>query len=148
MENPSLPGWAELIRKRCNIQWTATKCFVKWHLTHPECNTRKSYNWHCYQTLFFHFLNYQNTGYLYDITFIFDRCDRSSAAKTPKKFGRESIYRTYNFAISKLRATEKFANGALVTPRCECLLTQSQSNHTAPIYYPVVAMKQPREQSS
>ena len=62
------------------------------------------------------FPNYQNSGYLCDITFIFVRCHRSWAAETPGKYEHIWNYLTYTFAKSKFSVTEKLANGALVTP--------------------------------
>ena len=48
--------------------------------------------------------------------FIFDRCCRSSAAVTPVKYECDTNNLTGTFAISKILLTEKFMNGALVTP--------------------------------
>ena len=62
------------------------------------------------------FLNYQNSGYLYDIKFIFGRCHCSWAAETPGKYEHDWNYLTYTFAKLKFPVTEKLANGALVTP--------------------------------
>ena len=62
------------------------------------------------------FPNDQNSGYLYDIKFIFGRCHRSWAAETPGKYEHDWNYLTYAFAKSKFPVTEKLANGALVTP--------------------------------
>ena len=62
------------------------------------------------------FPNDQNSGYLYDIEFIFGRCRRSWAAETPGKYEHDWKYLTYTFAKSKFPATEKLKNGALVTP--------------------------------
>ena len=62
------------------------------------------------------FPNDQNSGYLYDIKFIFGRCHRSWAAETPGKYEHDWNYMTYTFAKSKIPVTEKLANGALVTP--------------------------------
>ena len=51
--------------------------------------------------LFSHFFpNDQNSGYLYDIKFIFGRCHRSWAAKTPGKYEHDWNYLTYTFAKS------------------------------------------------
>ena len=62
------------------------------------------------------FPNDQNSGYLYDIKFIFGRCHRSWAAETPGKYEHDWTYLTYTFAKSKFPVTEKLANGTLVTP--------------------------------
>ena len=62
------------------------------------------------------FQNYQNTCYIYDITFICDRCRRSRAAETPGKYGRDLKYLAYTFTKSIFPVTEKLTNGALVTP--------------------------------
>ena len=62
------------------------------------------------------FPNDQNSGYLYDIKFMFGRCHRSWAAETPGKYEYDWNYLTYTFAKSKFPVTEKLANGALVTP--------------------------------
>ena len=51
-----------------------------------------------------------------NITFIFGRCRRSSAAVTPVKYGCDSKNLTCTFAMSKKLLTEKLTNGALVTP--------------------------------
>ena len=58
------------------------------------------------------FHNNQNNDYLYDMTFIFDRCLRSWAVETPDKYERDWKYVTYIFAKSKFPVT----NGALVPP--------------------------------
>ena len=58
----------------------------------------------------------QNTGYLYDVTFIFDRCHRSWAAETPDKYERYWKYISYTLGKSKFPVMEKLTNGALVTP--------------------------------
>ena len=50
------------------------------------------------------------------MTFIFDRCCRSSPAVTPVKYECDSENVTGTFAISKLLLTEKLTNGALATP--------------------------------
>ena len=67
--------------------------------------------------LFSHFFpNDQNSGYLYDIKFIFGWCHRSWAAVTPGKYEHDWKYLNYIFAKSKFPVTEKLTNGALVTP--------------------------------
>ena len=53
------------------------------------------------------FQNDQNNGYLYDTTFMFDRCHRSWAAETPGKYERGWKYLAYTFAKSKFPQTEK-----------------------------------------
>ena len=58
----------------------------------------------------------QNTGYLLNIMFIFDRCCRSSAALTPVKYECDTNNLTGTSARSKILLTEKLTNGALVTP--------------------------------
>ena len=58
----------------------------------------------------------QNSGYLYDIKYIFDRCHRSWAAETPGRYEHDWKYLTYTFAESKFPVTEKITNWALVTP--------------------------------
>ena len=60
--------------------------------------------------------NYQNTCYIYDITFIFDRCLHSRATETPGKYERDTRYLDYTFTKSNFPVTEKLTNGALVTP--------------------------------
>ena len=62
------------------------------------------------------FQHCQNTGYLLNIIFIFDRCCRTSAAVTPVKYECDANNLTGTFAISKILLTEKLTNGALVTP--------------------------------
>ena len=59
-----------------------------------------------------------------NITFIFDRCRRSSAAATPVKYECDSKNLTCTFAISKILLTEKLTNGALVTPISGIELTE------------------------
>ena len=54
--------------------------------------------------------------YLYDIMFIFDRCQRSWAAETPDKYERDWKYITYTFAKSIFFVMEKLMNRALVPP--------------------------------
>ena len=62
------------------------------------------------------FKHCQNTRYLLNITFIFDRCRRSWAAVTPVKYECDSKNLTGNFARSKILHTQKLMKGALVTP--------------------------------
>ena len=62
------------------------------------------------------FQHCQNTGYLLNIIFIFDRCRRSSAAVTPVKYECDANNLTGTFARSKILLTEKLTNRALVTP--------------------------------
>ena len=62
------------------------------------------------------FQHNQNTCYLLNTTFIFDRCHRSKAAATPVKYECDSRNLTGNFAQSNISITEKFTNGASVTP--------------------------------
>ena len=50
------------------------------------------------------------------MTFIFDRCHRSSAAETPAKYERDLKYVSYYCDKSKFSVTEKLTNGPLVTP--------------------------------
>ena len=63
------------------------------------------------------FQNYQNTHYLLKITFIFDRCRRSSAAVAPVKYKCDSNNLRITFARSKILLTEKLTNGPLVPPQ-------------------------------
>ena len=68
--------------------------------------------------LFRYFLGFhycRNTGCLLHITFIFDKCHRSSAATTPVKYERDSYNLTGIFSRSKISLTGKLANGVLVT---------------------------------
>ena len=62
------------------------------------------------------FQYYQNTRHLLKITFVFDRCRRSSAAVAPVKYKCDSNNLRSNFARSKILLTEKLTNGGLVTP--------------------------------
>ena len=62
------------------------------------------------------FHNDQNTGYLYDIAFKFDRRPRSWVAETPDKYESDWKYLNYTFAVSKSPLTDKLTNRALVTP--------------------------------
>ena len=57
-----------------------------------------------------------NRRYLLNITLIFDRCCRSSAAVTPVKYECDLKNVTGTYARSKILLTEKLTNGALVTP--------------------------------
>ena len=66
--------------------------------------------------IFLIFQNHQNTCYLCNITFIFDRCQCSWAAETPDKYERDLKYLTYVFDKSKFPVTEKLTNGDFVTP--------------------------------
>ena len=59
---------------------------------------------------------YEITDYLSNITFIFDRCWRSLAAVTPDKYVRDWNNRPDRFAKLKFSITEKWDNGALLTP--------------------------------
>ena len=58
----------------------------------------------------------QNTGFLYDITFIFDRRHHSWAAETPDKYERDWKYLAYTFAESQFRESEKITIRASITP--------------------------------
>ena len=60
-----------------------------------------------------------NTGFLYDIKFLFNRCHRSWDAETPDKYEGDWKILAYTFATSKFLVTEKFTNGALVTPTAD-----------------------------
>ena len=51
-----------------------------------------------------------------NITLIFDRCRRSSAAVTSVKYECDSKDLRVTFASSYILLTEKLTNGALVTP--------------------------------
>ena len=66
--------------------------------------------------LFSQYLSDQNIVYLYDIKFIFGRCQRIWAAATPGKYEHDRKYLTHTFAKSKFPVTEKITSGALVTP--------------------------------
>ena len=66
--------------------------------------------------IFRFFQHCQTTRKLLNITFIFGRCRRSSAAVTPVKYGCDSKNLTCTFARSKFLLTEKITNGVLVTP--------------------------------
>ena len=66
--------------------------------------------------IFPNFHNNQNNGCVYNITFIFDRCHHSWAAKTPGKYERGWKYLTYTCAKSKFPITEKLTNGAYRHP--------------------------------
>ena len=59
---------------------------------------------------------YHNTCYLLNITFIFDRCRRSSAVVAPVNYKCDSNNLRGSFGRSKILLTEKLTNGALVTP--------------------------------
>ena len=72
--------------------------------------------------IFLIFQYYQNTRYLLQIKFIYDRCRRSSAAGAPVKYTCDSKNLKGTFAISKILLVEKLTNEALVTP------TPDQSN--------------------
>ena len=56
--------------------------------------------------IFLIFENAQNTGYLYDITLIFDKCHHSWTAETPDKYERDRRYLTYTFANLKFPVME------------------------------------------
>ena len=67
--------------------------------------------------IIFRFSQYrQNTFLLLNITFIFDRCRRSSAAVTLVKYECDAKNLTGTLAGSKSVLMEKITNGALVTP--------------------------------
>ena len=51
-----------------------------------------------------------------NITFIFDRCHRSSAAETPVKYTRDSKNLRGTVARSKMLLAEKLTDGDSVTP--------------------------------
>ena len=58
----------------------------------------------------------QNTLYMLNIAYIFDRCRRSWAAGTPVKYECDSRNLTCTFARSTILLTQKLTNGVLVTP--------------------------------
>ena len=62
----------------------------------------------------------QETRELLNIMLIFDRCHRSSAARAPVKYTRDSKNLRGTFARSKILLAEKLTNGALVTPTPRC----------------------------
>ena len=62
------------------------------------------------------FQHHENTRYLFNITFIFDRCHRSWVAMTPVKHECDVKKWTGTFARSKIQLAENLTNGALVTP--------------------------------
>ena len=66
--------------------------------------------------IFRNFQHCQNTCYLMNITFIFDRCHRSSAAVAPVKYECDSNNLRSTFEWWKFFLMEKLMNGALVTP--------------------------------
>ena len=61
-------------------------------------------------------MNDQNSSYLNGIKFIFGKCHRIWAAKTPSNYEHDWNYLTYTFVKSKFPVTEKLANEVLVTP--------------------------------
>ena len=65
------------------------------------------------------FQHCQNTCWLLNSMFIFDRCRRSSAAVAPVKYKCDSNNLRGTFTRSKILLTEKLTNGALVTPTPE-----------------------------
>ena len=67
---------------------------------------------HCFPN----FQHHRNTRLILNITVIFDRCRRSSAAVTPVKYKCYSENLKGTFARSKTLFTEKLTNGALVSP--------------------------------
>ena len=72
------------------------------------------------------FQNHQNTGYPYDITFIFQRCHRSLAMVTFVKYECDLKNLTSTFVRSKIYLTEKLMNGTLVTPTLVVLVRKHQ----------------------
>ena len=70
-----------------------------------------------FRSVIFRIFHYsQNTRNLLKITFIFDRCRRSSAAVASVKYKCDSNNLRSTFERSKILLTEKLTNGALVTP--------------------------------
>ena len=61
-----------------------------------------------------------NTSCLYNITFILDRCNRSSVAETPDKYESDLKYSTYTFVKSNIPVTMELTNRALVPPTRNC----------------------------
>ena len=80
------------------------------------------------------FQNHQNTGYPYDITFIFQRCHRSLAMVTFVKYECDLKNITSTFARSKIYLTEKLMNGALVTPTLVVLVRKHQQQQRRPTW--------------
>ena len=62
------------------------------------------------------FQNHQNTAYVLNITFIFDRCCRSWAVETPAKYKCNSKDLLSSIDCAKLQNTEKLMTGAHPSP--------------------------------
>ena len=82
------------------------------------------------------FQNNENTGYLYDITFIFDRCHRSWAhrswaAETPDKYERDWKDITYTLLNQSFPATEKINEWNVSNPH------PGPSNPSTPLCNPL-----------
>ena len=73
----------------------------------------------------FHY--YHNTRFLLNITFIFERCRRSSDAEVPVKYKCDSNNLRGSIGRSKILLTEKFTNGGLVTPTPGLLMSSVTS---------------------
>ena len=80
------------------------------------------------------FQYYHNTCYLLNITFISDRCHRSSAAVAPVKYKCDSNNLIGGFGISKILLTEKLTNGALVTPTPVPMVHDIKAHYTVHIW--------------
>ena len=61
-----------------------------------------------------------NTSYLYNITFILDRCNHSSVAETPDKCESDLKYLIDTFDKSNIPVTMELTNRALVTRTRNC----------------------------
>ena len=72
------------------------------------------------------FQHYQNTGYLFNMIFIFDRCCHSLAVVTPVKYEYDLKNSTSTLVKIKNFSSKKIMDEALVTPT-HCLLTCSIS---------------------
>ena len=89
--------------------------------------------------IFLIFQHRQNTCYLLNTTFIFDRCCRSSAAVTPVKYEWDSKNITDTFARSKILLTKKLTNGVLVAITPWLLMPwwwSTKPRHQKPCYWP------------
>ena len=129
-------SWSSADRRSPNYTWLINNC-IAWQCRYIRgftlCSGTRFLHNSVLQTLildlgwgllnqfppfryFPNFQNRQNTCQLLNITFIFGRCRRSSAAVTSVKYECGWNNLTCTFARSKILLKEKLTNGALVTP--------------------------------
>ena len=103
-------------------------CYLYWWLVYTIHRARIYDNWtdislmlgllsqFSRSVIFLIHQNEQNTCYMYDITLVFDRCRRSSAAATSDKYEHDWKYLTYTFVKSKFSCNGEISERSFSNP--------------------------------